>query len=88
MGYILPVPHFQYRDYHQRTIQTPESPYTLQQPYKVTFDKKMIDKDVDHEKYRKDDEKSIHLPASANAATSEKIFAELTGKGRHFSESI
>ncbi|MFG6115611.1 hypothetical protein ACGTN9_10500 [Halobacillus sp. MO56] len=90
MGYILPVPMYQYDDYQERTVKQKESPFQYANVHKVTLDNRQLqmrntDK-VDKKAFHK--KKKLHAPDDIHAAYSEKVYSDLTGKGRHFSETI
>ncbi|MBM7554001.1 hypothetical protein [Thalassobacillus pellis] len=91
MGYILPVPMYQYDDYQERIIKPKQSPFTIEGVYRVTLDEKM-DQPEDGGQHTnrgpqvKKNGKHLY-PPNVHAAA-EKIYAEVTGKGLHFSDSI
>lgn len=87
MGYILPLPHYQYKDYQKRVTADKRDPFYIEKPYKTILETKH--QDIADEYAR--------LEASANSLkkltapkipASEKLYADLTGKGRQFSETI
>ncbi|WP_028782088.1 hypothetical protein [Thalassobacillus devorans] len=90
MGYILPVTMYQYDDYQERTVKPKESPFQYSSVHKVTWDTRQlhtrandkINKKTFHKK------KKLHGPDDIHAAYPEKVYSDLTGKGRHFSETI
>lgn len=90
MGYILPLPHFQYRDYHSRVVQDKQDPFFIEKLYKAELNiqakneeqKAGMGINKDHGK------KELFTPESVHKSVgSEKIYADVTGKGRYFSES-
>lgn len=99
MGYILPVNHYQYQDYQIRTTQHERSPFVLERILKATLDNKLKHNQT-REQDPLDDQRrsSIHIPANTHAVNgfypsfqrsgTEKILSRMTGKGRHFSETV
>lgn len=93
MGYILPVNHYQYQDYHKRTIPTEGSPFVLHKVYKATLDSKLNDRKNPNYQVRKEYpikrlHTSLDFHAGKTSVKREKIYSEMTGKGEHFSETI
>lgn len=91
MGYILPVPFYQYQDYQQRVTPEKQNPYFIERPYKVILNSsyKNIEKEEDiHFKYS-NRSNELHMPRLTHKShKNEKIYSELTGKGKHFNESV
>lgn len=91
MGYILPITNFQSQDYHNRVIKSELDPYYIEHPYKVVLDTKSREMDdrENTQKYAKPLKSTYYYhPIQTENPKSEKLYAKLTGKGRHFSESI
>lgn len=101
MGYIAPVNHYQYKDYQQRTVKTERSPYSLEGVFKATLDSKLEEDHQPREQDRIDYQdmtdkslytpKHIHVTQSVNQSSlmaKGKIYSDLTGKGKNFSESV
>lgn len=92
MGYILPLPHFQYKDYQKRVAKDKLDPYYIEQPYKaileITYqdiaDEEEEDRQYNYEPYNSSDYKVIPPEPPVNT----KKLAEITGMGQHFSETI
>lgn len=91
MGYILPITQFQYMDYQNRVIKNEQDPYFIEHPYKVVLDTKSRELEDEEgtrsggQPYKYNDNyKPIHI----EKPKTEKLYAKLTGKGRHISESI
>ncbi|MBO8156301.1 MAG: hypothetical protein H0Z32_07580 [Bacillaceae bacterium] len=91
MGYILPIQHHQYQDYHKRTIRTNKNPFFLEGPFPVELNSKLKEK-KNKEKKSKEQRKpltAIYAARNVHAIEhSEKILAELTGKGKHVNEKV
>lgn len=83
MGYILPIQPFQYNDYQKRIIETKQNPQFIDKPFKVILEKKHQEITNQYERLNKTKYQSI-----SPKQTGIKFFADLTGKGRHFNESI
>ena len=86
MGYILPVERYQYNDYQRRMIKEKTDTVHIERPFKVVLEKH-------HEEITSEYDRL--LPSSYQSASVkpqpdqiEGAYAELTGKGRAFSESI
>ncbi len=98
MGYILPITHHQYHDYHKRTTQTARSPFELNHVFKATLDSKLQQRNKRREEEHKDDQpltssvytpEHFHLsPQTRRTNGEEKVFSKMTGKGGNFSETI
>lgn len=90
MGYILPVSMYQYDDYQERTIKPKESPFHYANVHKVTLDNRQLQMRNNDKIGKKvlNKNSKLHAPDDIHAAYSEKVYSELTGKGRHFSETI
>lgn len=90
MGYILPVPFYQYQDYQQRVIPKKQNPYYIERPYKVILNSshKNIENQEDYFKYNSRSAELHMTKQTHKARNNEKIYSELTGKGKHFNESV
>lgn len=95
MGYILPVPHYQYQDYHERVQPTQNDPFYIDPVFKANLEEKLKDReprDQDRKDYQdySEQRKVIYTPNTVHASKGKthKIYSELTGVGRHFNESI
>lgn len=83
MGYILPVEHYQYNDYQRRVIREKQNIYHIQSPFKVVLERQHQEISTSFDSRSRFAEKS-----SAPRRASEELYSALTGKGRHFSQSI
>ncbi|MCA0983780.1 hypothetical protein LCL89_06880 [Halobacillus yeomjeoni] len=92
MGYILPFNHYQYDDYKNRTIQTERSPFILDEIHKVELKTKLEERKAYQNKTGESDEPSkLNLgkkQMQSHSSMAEKIYSQITGKGKHFSETI
>lgn len=91
MGYILPITQYQYQEYQNRVTKKRQDPYYIEQPYKVILDTKTKElkegkawEDGNGNPVENGNDKQLQFEKPNN----EKLYAKLTGKGRHFSESI
>lgn len=83
MGYLLPIQLFQYNDYQTRTIGTKQNPQFIDKPFKVILEKQHQEIINKYDRINK-----TLYQNTISKQTNEKIIAALTGKGRHFSESV
>ncbi|MFG6149434.1 hypothetical protein [Halobacillus sp. B23F22_1] len=99
MGYILPIQHYQYQDYHQRVTSEERSPFMLDPVFKVTLDHRLKENYTPREPHRKDSNDLRHELHTSKKfyynnekkrshLLKEKVYSEVTGKGQRFSESI
>ncbi|MCA0969562.1 hypothetical protein LCM20_03020 [Halobacillus litoralis] len=102
MGYIAPINHYQYRDYHERTVKSEPSPYTLERVFKATLDSKLEEKhgqprEQDRLDYQDARKRLLYAPPSIHVThtlsesqtrAKEEIYSDLTGKGKNFSETV
>ncbi|HLR70342.1 MAG TPA: hypothetical protein VK085_02795 [Pseudogracilibacillus sp.] len=87
MGYILPVTHYTYQNYHSRMVERKKNPHYVEAPFKVRFHK--IDDTYDFNK-RKNfhtilKEKKKQLEPDLIAEREKTV---LTGKGRNINQQI
>ncbi|SDQ89271.1 hypothetical protein SAMN05216232_2442 [Virgibacillus subterraneus] len=87
MGYILPINHYQYKDYQQRVTEDKQDPYYIEKPYKAMLEAKHLDIARQEGRLRTIKDSGYKLSA-VKSPTAEKILADVTGKGHHFSDSI
>lgn len=91
MGYILPVPFYQYQDYQQRVTPEKQNPYYIERPFRVLLNSthKNIEKREDIFFKYNHRPAALHIPKTTHKSRqTEKIYADLTGKGQRFNESI
>lgn len=99
MGYILPIPHYQYSDYRERVERTKRDPFPIERPFKLDLEQQLDNpepRDEDRKDYQyyseqvKEQQKTdLYAPQSVHAGRAQhKIYSEVTGIGRHFNESI
>lgn len=83
MGYILPITHYTYNDYHRRIIKENRRPHYIDAPHRVNFYK--INREFDDEKTFNDilkekERELLYISAGEKAA--------LTGKGNMINKKI
>ncbi|WP_077623029.1 hypothetical protein [Sediminibacillus massiliensis] len=95
MGYILPIPLYQYQDYHERVTGKKPNPFFIERPYKANLNIKHKEIETSQDQCEKqtgckkpNHSAALFVPSMHKSKVAEKIYAEVTGKGRHFSESI
>ncbi len=96
MGYILPITHYQYTQYANRTLRTVKSPFVLQPVNKSSLENKLHHK-ANHELLDFSDREETHHNESfrnkntqikAHVKIDYQLVSEITGKGVKFNEYI
>ncbi|KGP90693.1 hypothetical protein N780_03145 [Pontibacillus chungwhensis BH030062] len=98
MGYILPIPHYQYSDYRERVERTKRDPFPIEPVFKLDLEQQ-LDNPEPREEDRKDyqfyneqitkqHKPDLYAPGSVHLGKTHKVYSDLTGIGRHFNESI
>ncbi|HLR61746.1 MAG TPA: hypothetical protein VK097_04815 [Lentibacillus sp.] len=87
MGYILPVNHHQYYDYQRRTIKEKADPFYIERPYKTMLRTEYHDIYSNQSAILPGNHPGLKL-STPKTPTPDKLYAELTGKGRHFRRSV
>lgn len=88
MGYILPVNFYQYQDYQERVTRPQQDPYYIERPFKVILNSAHKQIENRHDVYG-GSSSSLSMPGEAHKSRqAERIYVELTGKGRYFSETV
>ena len=90
MGYILPITPFTYNDYQNRVTKEEPYFYNIEKPYKVILEMQHEQADIEYSKGNLDDEKQSILSkdVTPKVSNSKKLYAQLTGKGSLFRESV
>ncbi|WP_099157108.1 hypothetical protein [Virgibacillus ndiopensis] len=91
MGYVLPIQHYQYKDYQNRDMKVKQDPFYIERPYKIIFDAKhqdILQNDNDEEFTEPDHRHHQVIQQKPKQPQVDKIYADLTGKGRNYSQSI
>lgn len=104
MGYILPITHHQYNDYRNRMEPVKPDRFYIDPLVRLDLQEYLRDKEpreedrkeyqhfseqISHHKPKPEAaENRIFTPNSSHAGKSHKIYADLTGIGRHFNESV
>jgi len=81
VGYILPLPHYQYEDYQKRVMENKQDHFHVDKLFKVMLDPQREAKEQ-HMMQKQTGKTTI------GKAQSEKVYAKITGKGTHFNESV
>ena len=87
MGYILPVERYQYNDYQRRVIKKKMDSVYIERPFKVILEKRHEEIISEYDRLIPSSYKSITIKPVI-IEIEDTTYAELTGKGRKFSESI
>lgn len=85
MGYILPLPHFQYMEYQKRIIDTKQNPHYIEKPYKVTLETNGGELAKDGAVEANNNYKAPTAPQKVEQG---RLYAELTGKGGLINEVV
>ncbi|WP_409253464.1 hypothetical protein V1502_06020 [Bacillus sp. SCS-153A] len=90
MGYIAPVPHYQYMQYAEREANKDYDPFTFMPVNRI---QPLVNKDQDqNDNVGKDDSKvktaKYRKEISKGAAVSPEFLADITGKGKYINEYI
>lgn len=83
MGYILPIEHYQYNDYHRRVVQDKVNKHFIERPFKAILEREHQEISTQYNALNNVPYQSVQSRTSA-----EKIFGELTGKGSLFSDQV
>ncbi|SFD39257.1 hypothetical protein SAMN05216238_101124 [Lentibacillus persicus] len=87
MGYILPINHYQYYDYQRRTIKEKQDPIHIEKPYKTILRTEYNNQLRNQTATGQNNNTDLKLTKPKSPAA-EKMYAELTGKGQHFSTTV
>lgn len=87
MGYIIPVDRFQYNDYHNRVAKEKTNIEPVNRSFKAVLEKNYEEVTSESDRQIPSFYKNIPLRPQINNVA-EFTYAEITGKGRMFSESI
>ncbi|QKY68628.1 hypothetical protein [Lentibacillus sp. CBA3610] len=86
MGYILPINHYQYSDYQNR-VREKTDPFHIEKPYKTILRTDYYNHHRNQAAVTPSEDAELKL-STPKPPTADKLYAELTGKGRHFSSTI
>ena len=81
MGYILPLPHYQYEDYQKRVRENKQDHFHIDKLFKVMLDPQ-------HEAKEQHIMQKQTGKTAVGKAQAEKAYAKITGKGMRFNESV
>ncbi|UFU00591.1 hypothetical protein KO561_06530 [Radiobacillus kanasensis] len=91
MGYLLPIPNYQYSDYHTRITSKGTDPIHIGKIYKAKLDRnRPFEEQLDE--LREEPEEMVANREKRRRtyyhAPMEQLYAELTGVGKHINERI
>ncbi|WP_138416390.1 hypothetical protein [Aquibacillus sediminis] len=85
MGYVLPIPSYQYQDYHTRISKTKSDPFPIGKLSKAQLDETYL-------QYRTPQKnqtmKKLHLSKNYHQLTIDHVYAQLTGIGKNINERV
>ncbi|MDX8045811.1 hypothetical protein SH601_07385 [Gracilibacillus sp. S3-1-1] len=87
MGYIIPVEHYQYQQYHNRVQRSTQDPFPIERLYPIQLgmhDRKMKTK----ESFKKRKMTSSIKSQPSELVVHDTAYAGVTGKGKHFEASV
>ena len=92
MGYIAPIPHYQYKQYQEREIKVDKHPFSF---FPVQPIKPLKNKSQAHSEQTEADDQIHHSNQKATSYRTHNkssipttLLAQLTGKGKHFNEYV
>jgi hypothetical protein len=92
MGYIAPVPHYQYQQYHERGLKTEKAPYTFLPVQPVRLKTKSQDEYDDFQNINSQqtslESSDLHHQEYIQQEVPTKLIATLTGKGNYINEYV
>ncbi|MDC3413658.1 hypothetical protein NC797_13245 [Aquibacillus sp. 3ASR75-11] len=90
MGYILPTQEYGYKDYHERLTIKEKGPFYVDEIQKLRHNPQKKERLSNRQDPNIPPMKqTLYAPQEIHASQArEKIYADLTGKGRYFSETI
>jgi len=83
MGYILPVDNYQYNDYQRRVTKEKVNKHFIERPFKVILEREHQEISTKYATLNR-----IPNQRSKPQASSEELFALLTGKGTLFHDLV
>ncbi|WP_449622514.1 hypothetical protein [Robertmurraya sp. Marseille-Q9965] len=91
MGYVAPIPNFQYSQYAERELENGYDPFRIipvgrTKPAANARLNQAREKEMIQMKQIK--KKRSAVPKTSSRSMAEKIYSELTGKGKYFNECI
>ncbi|RTR30051.1 hypothetical protein EKG37_14235 [Robertmurraya yapensis] len=91
MGYIAPIPNFQYSQYAERELDNGYDPFQIipvGRTKPATNAKLNHAREQDMVQMKQIKKKSSDLPKTSSRSKVEELYSELTGKGRYINECI
>ncbi|UOQ86491.1 hypothetical protein [Gracilibacillus salinarum] len=92
MGYIMPVENYQYQQYHQRVTKEKRDPFPIEKVYPVQHDTTYEESQTNREEVLPYPAQGNHRRLVMNEQPESKrkahIYAQVTGKGKHFQAKV
>ncbi|SES26085.1 hypothetical protein SAMN04487944_1296 [Gracilibacillus ureilyticus] len=89
MGYIIPIENYSYQQYQSRITKEERDPFPIEELYPVQFNmhyenEKLKEKPKDSMNFKQTAGTHVYGQAVPGSIRNEKVYAEVTGKGRQF----
>ncbi|MBN8192417.1 hypothetical protein JI667_09665 [Bacillus sp. NTK074B] len=92
MGYIAPIPHYQYKQYQERDLKVDKHPFSFFpiQPIKPLKNKSQTNTEETETRYgvHHTDRRTSSYQKSFKNPIPSTLMAQLTGKGKHVNEYV
>ncbi|CAN7459592.1 hypothetical protein [Rossellomorea sp. LjRoot5] len=90
MGYIAPIPHYQYKQYQEREIKVDKNHFSFfpVQPIKPLKNKSQAHPEGTSEQVPHFNQVKAPYEKLSKSSIPSALLAELTGKGTHFNEYV
>ncbi|UOQ46951.1 hypothetical protein MUN88_12705 [Gracilibacillus caseinilyticus] len=92
MGYIMPVENYQYQQYQQRVTKVKRDPFPIEKVYPIQHDTSYEESQTRKEEVLPSSTQRSHYRLVINQQPESKpkahIYAQVTGKGRHFQAKV
>ncbi|PFA66369.1 hypothetical protein CN378_13810 [Bacillus sp. AFS015802] len=92
MGYIAPIPHYQYKQYQERELKVDKHPFSF---FPIQPIKPLKNKAKTHPEETESTDGSHHFKqrttsykTTGKPSIPSTLLAQLTGKGKHFNEYV
>jgi len=83
MGYILPIEHQTYLNYHHRIIKQKKDPYVIERPFHVVLEEKHQNLSSEYDRIN-----NTYQKLSPPKHYKKEVDLRWLGKGKYFSEKI
>ncbi|KGX87804.1 hypothetical protein [Pontibacillus litoralis] len=103
MGYILPITNHQYKNYRNRNVRNKQDRIPIEPTFRLALEQTLRDtyhREEDRQLYldnrayleeqkrKSPNRPSIYTTYTTHVVKNNKLYASLTGIGRHFNESV